>query len=427
MPIVRERAVERRAVNYGDPSFIPPYPGWMSQARTAGIPVNQSTVRSLEVVQMALDLIIAGTIKRGSPLAYTVEVADNVSYRAWVPLQPQVLTDTFMYEGPLTNTQSRGLTETVISMALFDGAWWQVMGRDGNGDANYVQTLFPPLVDIKTEGRGQFATREYWYGMGTDRTLLDPANLVYIPLKSMPGHERGMSAIQDAAPIFGLALAAMQFGQSWFTQGAHTSMMLSAKGKLHPDAARRIAQQFAMWHVGTENAHVPLLVDEDMTAQPISANPDDSQMSVTMTNARAAIGSMLHIPFFMLDPIRGAPFSTYEEVAQLMEDTLYTNYVVPVEEAFAQLLRPGLSAAFRGDLVRPSSANLALKIQAAKGADVMTPNEMRTQWLGLAPSDQDVADQLGNPSPFNVAAGEGAAALGHAPTNFNSDDEGADD
>ena len=65
MPIVRERAVERRAVNYGDPSFIPPYPGGMSQAADFGIPINQSTVRSLEIVQMALDLIVAGVIKRG--------------------------------------------------------------------------------------------------------------------------------------------------------------------------------------------------------------------------------------------------------------------------------------------------------------------------------------------------------------------------
>ena len=421
--MIRDRAVEQRSVNYGDPSFIPPYPGWMGQAADMGIPVNQTTVRSLEVVQMALDLVVAGVIKRGSPLAYTVEVADNVPYRAWVADQPQVLTDTFMYDGPLTNTQSRGLTDSVISMMLFDGAWWQVMGRDSNGDANFVQTLFPPLIDIKTVGTPPNTVREYWYGTGHSRQLLNPENLVYIPAKSLPGHERGMSSIRDAAPIFGLALAAMRFGQGWFARGSHTSMMLSAKGKLHPDAARRIAQQFAQWHVGVDNAHVPLLVDEDMSAQPISANPDDSQMTATLASTRAAIGSMFHIPFFMIDPIRGAPFSTYEEVAQLMEDTMFTNYVVPVEEAFGQLLRPGLSAAFRSDLVRPSSANLALKIQAAKGADVMTPNEMRTQWLGLSPSDQKVADELGNPSPFNVAAGESAPLRAPAVHDDEDDDD----
>jgi hypothetical protein len=398
MPIVRQRQVEQRSVNYGDPSFIPPYPGWMNQAQNVGIPVDQTTVRSLEVVQMALDIIRDGVISRGPLMAYTTEMSGSVPYRAWSAEQPPVLSDMFFYDGPLTNGPSRGLTETVISMALFAGAWWQILGRDANGDANFVQTLFPPLMDIRSHN----GVREWWYGMGVDKTQLDPAMLVYIPYKSLPAHQQGMSSIQDAAPIYALALAAMRFGQTFFAQGSSMDMMLSAKGELSPDGAKRIAQQFASRHAGINNAHIPLVVDQDM-----SATPDDSQMTATLTYARAAVASMFHLPFFMVDPLKGAPFSTYEEVAALMEDTLFKGFVIPIQDAACHVVRPGLQTAFLGDLERPNSINLAAKITAAKTADLMTPNEMRTLWLGLPPSDSPVADELGNPTPFNVAAGEG--------------------
>jgi hypothetical protein len=405
MGLVRNRQpqVEQRSVNYGDPSFVAPYPGWMNQAQNVGIPVNQTTVRSLEVVQMALDIIRDGVISRGPLMAYTTEMSGSVPYRKWSPNQPSVLSDLFYYDGPLTNGPSRGLTETVMSMALFAGAWWHILGRDANGDANFVQTLFPPLMDIRVVN----GVREWWYGLGVDKVQMDPSMLVYIPYKSLPGHQRGMSSIEDAAPIYALSLAAMQFGEMWFAQGSQTSMMLSAKGELSESGAKRIAQQFASRHAGIQNAHIPLVVDQDMTATPMASNPDESQMTATLSYARAAVASMMHLPFFMVDPIKGAPFSTYEEVAALMEDTLFKGYIIPIQDAASHVLRSGLKTAFLSDLERPNSMNIAAKITAVKTADLMTPNEMRTLWLGLPPSDSPVADELGNPSPFNVAAGEG--------------------
>jgi HK97 family phage portal protein len=369
-----------------DPAAIPP-PGMKSQSR-AGVTVSTHTVLTLDVVQTALRILTAGVIKRGNLRAYTNETTDSGQvFRQWSPQQPPLLTNTFAFQGPITNQQSRGRAQTVTSMALFGEAWWYVLTRSNQtGSPTAIEVLHPALLDVRKQPGNPEV--QFVYGAGSGRATLDVANLVHIPLDSLPNSNRGLSSIDYAAVSYGLALAAMQFGEYWFAQGAAPSYLLSTTDDLTEDVAQRIAQRFRVDHSGLMNAHLPLVAGPNLKVEKLGSTPDESQFLGTLEYVRTCIASMFGIPAHLIGGAndKGNVWgANYEEVSQQMEDFTFAPYTVPMEEIHSNLLPGGLMAAFPTTLVQPNALNLGNALQFMRQAQVITPNEARAVYLGLPP------------------------------------------
>lgn len=363
-------------LGYGlaDPAAIPPH-GY--QSMRAGVPVTTHTAMQVDSVFTALRVLSNAVIKMGNPRAYTVGLdVNNEPFRQWLPSQPGILTNTFagMF-------QFDGQARTVVSLALFGEAFWYVLARDYLQRPSALEVLNPALVEVKRDGT-------IWYGSGADRRELDQENVIHIPFLAMPGAQRGLNSIEYAGVAYALALAAMEYGQRWFSQGASPSYLLSTDQKLGEPEVKRIAQKFLIEHSGLQSSHLPLVVDSGLKVEKIQSTPDEAQYLKTLQYARECIAAWFGIPAHMVGGVEKSDLwgGSVEQQGLQMVDYTMSGYVVRLDEAYSSLLPRGTFASLNEDtIIRANAKDLAALILSLRTAGVEMPNEIRVGKLKRAP------------------------------------------
>ncbi len=380
---------------WNDPAAIPP-PGLFSMQR-AGVSVTPHTSLMVDVVHTALRVLSNAVIKMGDPRGYKLGYdSENQPYKQWLRPQPQILTNTwgnmFQYDGR---------RRTVISMGLFGEAFWFTLARDSLGFPSALEVLNPVFVTMETEG----GKPVYYYGGGVNRKKLDAEDVTHIPFMAVPGGQRGLSSVQYAGVSYALALAAMEFGQRWFAQGASPSFLLSTEQKLGKEQVQRIAQKFLVEHSGLQSAHLPLVVDSGLKVEKISSTPDEAQFLNTLEYARTTLAAWFGLPQHLVGGAndKGNVWGkTVQEQGFQMVDFTLSGYIVPLEEAFGSLLPRGQSASFNEKaILRASAADQGALLTAERSTGVITQNEYRADH-GRPPKPE--GDTLAAPLNSNVSA-----------------------
>jgi HK97 family phage portal protein len=378
----------------------------------AGVPVTTHTSLQIDAVFSCLRVISNAIIKMGDPLGYQVKLdKDNVPYRAYLNPQPAILTDTFG-RTPQTGQgmwQFDGRTRIITSMALFGEAFLYALDFDRFQYPTAVEVLNPAFIDVrkgKNPATGQEDGRvEYWYGAGVNRVLLETERVTHIPFMALPGGTRGLSALEYGGIAFALALAAMEYGQRWFSQGASPSFLLSTPAKLGEEEIRRIAQKFLVEHSGLQSAHLPLVVDSGLDVKKIGATPDEAQYLGTLQYARECIAGWFGIPSHLVggDVDKGQLWgkTIQEQAIQLVDFTL-SGYIVRLNEAYSSFLPAGQKAAFNEDAIMTASYDVLAKgALELRTATLITQNEGRRRF-NLGPVKG--GDNLDAPLASNTAA-----------------------
>jgi hypothetical protein len=261
----------------------------------AGVPVNLHTSLQIDSVFTAMRVITNAITKMGNPRAFTWALdSQNEPYRQWLPEQPAILTNTwggkFQYDG---------MTRTVMSLGMLMEAFWYTLAEDELGYPTALEVLNPTILEIKPDPDtpGQVI---YFYGSGQDRIQLDSQRLTHIPFLAFAGGLRGLNGIEYAGVSYALALAAMEFGQRFFAQGASPGYILSTEQKLGNDETSRIAEKFFVEHSGLQASHLPLVVDSGINVQKVQSTPDEAQFLQTLDYARSCIGSWFGLPSHLL-------------------------------------------------------------------------------------------------------------------------------
>ncbi len=380
---------------WNDPSAIPP-PGLYSMQR-AGVPVTAHTSMQVDSVFTSLRVISNAFIKMGNPRAYSeILTEDNEIYREWLAKQPPILTNTFSVPqrgstpptGRVFNYD--GWRRTIISLGLFGEAFWLTLTRDRLGYPSMIQVLHPAFVDVQPIKAGPMAGNpEIFYGSGPNRKLLPMEDVTWIPFMAFPGAARGLSAIEYAGVAFALALAAMEYGQRWFAQGASPSFILSTEQTLGQEEVERIARKFLVEHSGLQAAHIPLVLDSGLKADKISSTPDEAQYLNTLEYARSCVAAWFGLPPHLVGGSKEAGTSwgkTIEEQAMQFVDFTMSGYIVPIQEALSSLLPAGTSAAFDDSYIqRADAGSLSQLITAKRSTGVETQNEIRVHDLHRRP------------------------------------------
>jgi HK97 family phage portal protein len=395
-----------------DPAAIPP-PGMFNTMR-AGVVVTQHTMLLVDVVFTALRIISNTIIKMGDLWPFVDAFSDdNVPYRKYQATRYPILFDTFGGSGTGgvggAMMQCTGRDRTVWSMGLFGEAYWYVLDRERGvkkaaGLPSAVEVLHPAFMEVKVEN-GQPV---FLYGSGKDRQTLDPDDVIYIPFKSMPQARRALSPITYAGVAGALAMAAYEFGSTWFSQGASPSFMLRTDQKLGQAEVDRIASKFAIEHSGLANAHLPLVLDNGLQADRILATPDEAQYLHTLEYSRNVLASWFGLPPSLLGNAleRQTPqpaHTSEEETSRFLQYTL-SGYMVPLEEAHSGLLPVGVKAAFNENaLSRPDAQFLSQLIMALRQAQVASIDELRTRYMGLGPTADGSGASVIAPLASNTA------------------------
>lgn len=430
-------AIETRGVmtswpsGYGwtDPSAIPP-PG-MGHMQRAGVLVTEHTMLQVDVVFMALRVLSNNIIKMGDLWAYREVLSpEAIPYRQYLSDRPEILADTFG-GGRLGGRggammQCTGRDRTVWSMALLGEAFWYVLARDQRpktaGLPIAVEVLHPLFMEVKTDDFGQPV---YIYGSGQNRRELDRDDVIHIPFKSLPGARRAMSPIEYAGVAGALAMAAYEFGSTWFSQGASPSFLLSTEQRLGQAEIDRIAQKFLIEHSGLSQSHLPLVLDNGLKATKVLNTPDEAQYLQTLEYARQVIGAWFGIPASKignaLQRLTPQPAHTQEqETTAFLQDTL-SGYMVPLEEAHSGLLPQGQKAGFAEHLLaKPDAQFLSQLITALRQSQVASINDLRTRYLGWAPVEG--GDEVLAPLASNTAPEQTPNAGGNAEADSGDDE-----
>jgi HK97 family phage portal protein len=376
----------------------------------AGVPVTAHTSLQIDTVYTALRVLSNMVIKMGSPRAYTVGVDDaNRHYRKWEYPNAPLLDDTF---GNMF--QFDGMARTVVSMGLFGEAFWYTLMRDNSGYASALEVLHPAFIKIEVAGPQEvqqygvpLGSPMYWYGNGINRKMLALENVTHIPFLSMPGAMRGLNSLEYAGVAYALALAAMEYGQRWFSQGASPSFLLSTDQKLGREEVERIAQKFLVEHSGLQSAHLPLVVDSGLQVQKMSSTPDEAQYLNTLEYARSCIAAWFGLPAHLVggtDDKGGVWGKTVMEQGIQLVDFTLSGYIVRIEEAFSSLLPKGVRAKLdESSIVRSDGLVQAQRILALRTATVSTINDIRVEELKLPPIEG--GDDISAPLASNTAPG----------------------
>ena len=383
-----------------DPTAVPP-PGSNTMSR-AGVPVTPHTALQVDAVFTAMRVITNSIIKLGDPRAYITELSpDNIPYRRWSAGQPSILTDTF---GP-GMFQYDGRRRTVMSMGLFGEAFWHVLTRDKLQFPTAIEVLHPAFMEIDV---GPGGMPVYKYGTGPQKVVIPTEDIVHIPQMSMPGGMRGLSSIEYGGVSFALALAAMEFGQKFFAQGASPSYLLTTEQKLGRDEIERIAEKFLVEHSGLGNSHLPLILDGGMQASKVQSTPDEAQFLETLEYARNTVASYFGVPsFLMINALQRQtpePPGVIQERSMVFLQYTLSGYLVPLEEAYSSLIPHDQSVAFdTSKFAEPEATAMAEEISALRNTQTMTINDVRTRKLGMPPMADPRADDPWVPLASNVS------------------------
>jgi HK97 family phage portal protein len=421
--------------NYTDFSAVPP-PGLTAMSR-AGVLVTPSTLLQLDVVFTSLRLITTAILRTGNLRAYEEKLSsENIPYRKYLKKQPSLLTSTFLGANGKVY-QYDGRRKTLMSMALFGESFWYILVRSKPAAyASAVEVLHPAFMEVKVASPQDVAARRasnvgesmYIYGAANDKKLLDPGDVVHIPFMSMPQARRGLSTTEYAGISAALALAAYEFGSTWFSQGAAPSWLLTTDQKLGQAEVERIADKFLVNNSGLGNAHHPLVLDSGIKPEKALSTPDEAQYLQTLQYARSVVAAWFGTDELIPDALlrqTPAPAHTAQEKMQRFTTLTLSGYTTPLEEVHSDLLPGEVKAAVEEHkLLTPDPQFLAQEIETLRGSQVATPNQIRVRKMGWPPSSDPAGDELVLPLASNVAPGQtGAGGKASAPDPEDEGDE----
>jgi len=383
---------------------------------------THNTLLQLDVVFTSLRLITTAILRTGNLRAYEEKLSDeNIPYRRYLKKQPSLLTSTFLGANGKVY-QYDGRRKTLMSMLLFGEAFWYILMRSKpEAYASAIEVLHPAFMEVKVASPQDVAARRasnvgesmYIYGAANDKKLLDPGDVVHIPFMSMPQSRRGLSTVQYAGISAALALAAYEFGSTWFSQGASPSFLLTTDQKLGVAEVERIADKFIIQHGGLANAHRPLVLDSGIKPEKVMTSPDEAQYLNTLEYSRNVVAAWFGTDELIPNALQRqtpSPAHTAQERMQRFVTLTLSGLTVPLEEVHSSLL-PGdqLAGVEEHKLLTPDPQFLSQEIEALRGSQVGTINNLRVRKLGWEPLDDPAADEAIQPLASNTAPSQTGA------------------
>jgi HK97 family phage portal protein len=258
-----------------------------------------------------------------------------------------------------------------------------------------IYRYFPGLEDMKLQ----------------EGFIIPPANMLHIPGFGYDGLI-GYSPITLAREAIGLGLATEEFGARFFGSGTHPGMIIEHPKALGKTGYDNLKQALSDAYSGLGQSHRMMLLEEGMTAKPITINPTDSQFIETRKLQIAEIARIFHVPPHMIADLERSTNNNIEHQGiEFVVHTMRPWLVLWEEEMNRVLLRSDekdeyffmfdADALLRGDTPTRFAAYATAKSNGWMNADEIRDKENMNPMPGgqgqmyLVPLNMIPADQAG--------------------------------
>ena len=260
---------------------------------------------------------------------------------------------------------------TAVSMALTGNAYWYV-SRNQAGDVKNLEVLDPKQVTITRDDRIGSPYRFDYNGK-----RIANKNIKQIRLMTFPQKLYGYGPLQAARSDIETGLKLREFGNSFLTNGAIPTGVLSSDQFINQDQADAYR---SAWSEAQSSRGLAVL-GAGMSYSAISLSPADIAFLENQQYNVLQIARIFGIPpIFLGSGTEGASltYSTSETQSILFLQTTMSDYLVSIEEAFTDLLPRGQVAKFRLDnLLRADLATRVGSYEKLITQGVITPMEVR--------------------------------------------------
>lgn len=164
------------------------------------------------------------------------------------------------------------VSTAVMSLASRGNAVGLILERDGMGFPTMIEWL--PMDDVHVDDENPLRPLWYWKGR-----LMDPTELVHVPLIKLPGKVLGLSPIEYAALTISSGLEAQTYGNDWFAAGGiPPGKFKNSAKKIDSKEAEVIRARL----VSSMRTHKPLVYGMDWDYDPFSIPPEQAQFVETL-------------------------------------------------------------------------------------------------------------------------------------------------
>jgi HK97 family phage portal protein len=269
----------------------------------------------------------------------------------------------------------------------------------------------------------------YKYQVGGAAALFEARDVAYFKTFSPAGRFRGQAEALAGFETIKNDQAVRSFNGRLLKQGVHLSGVLATDNEdLNRESAEEIRKNFENQYGGVSNAARVAVLWGGLKFNPTTILQKDIMMTEQVQQNRDEI-----IALFGLKPeLLTEKFSnkaTAETVRRMAyEDTILGRWGQRIESVFSAtgLTRfdPDLRVRFDARRVPALQTSQTERVDVAAknvAGGIMTPNEVRTQILGLTESDQPEADVLAfNGTPLARLARDAAAPVGKPVVKFGT-------
>src|SRR5262245_60000685 len=251
--------------------------------------------------------------------------------------------------------------QTIMAHVLTWGNGFAEIERDRAMRPIGLWTITPDKMAPQGARTGNGPRLRYVY---QGKAEIDPEDVLHIPGLGFDGL-RGYSVVHMARNSLGLALAAEQFGSSFFGNGAWPGIALQHPGRLGPEASANLVASIEN-RTKRDRALSAIVLEEGMKVEKIGIPPEDAQFLETREFHVVEVARWLNLPPRKLK-LHGGEAPTTPEAGQIefLTDTLRPWLIRIEQECDRKLIAP----AQRSTYYTEHLVNDILKMDGAARAD----------------------------------------------------------
>ena len=215
-----------------------------------------------------------------------------------------------LHDSPHPNLTSYEFREMAVAHLNLRGNFYAIKEYDSSGILSGLIPLNPAKMKVMGD---EFSVLYEYTWEGKKAQVFSADEIWHVKGLSTDGLV-GHSPVSLARESIGLYLATEEHGARLFSNGARPGGALEHPGKLKPETAERLRNQWEAAHAGSANAHKVAILEEGLKWQAIGMNAEDSQFIEARNFQVEDIARIFRVPSVLIGhPDKNSTYASAEQ------------------------------------------------------------------------------------------------------------------